>query len=106
MFTPDLPGSVHPSKNPARFYPGGCDPALKLFAYPVRDRNSSDMAALSDQINDCPAPLALFQIAQFQRDSFVPAKAASQEKSEECSVSFALHGNGIRSLPERPAFFG
>ena len=59
---------------------GRHEPGFELLSNPFRDRYGSDVASLTNQIDDRPAPLPLFEIPQPKCDSLMPTQTAGQKQ--------------------------
>jgi len=62
------------------------------------------MTALSDKIDDCPPILAPMKVIETEIGQFTSPETATEQDSDDGSVTFALEGFGIRGLPQVPSF--
>lgn len=68
--TPSLSRPPNSSKNPSLRDPGCQRPLIECIFDPFGNWYGADVAALANQIHDCPVPLAHLEIIQLQADQF------------------------------------
>jgi hypothetical protein len=70
-------------------------PLIESSLDPARNRNSADMAALTNQVHNRPVTLPHLQVSQPQADQFRTAKAAAEKHSQHGIVSLSSQGFSI-----------
>jgi hypothetical protein len=62
--------------------------------------NRSNVASLTDQVNNGPMLFALLEMIQSQRHGFMPPQAAREQQCEQSSVAFSFQSLMVRCLPK------
>ena len=61
----------------------GCgEPIVKFGSHPIGNRNRSNVASLTGQVNNVPMLFALLEMIQSQRHGFMPPQAAREQQCE------------------------
>jgi hypothetical protein len=77
------------------------EPAKQLHVHPIGHRDGANMTALANKVHDGPMFLSLLQVFDSQTGGLVSPQSASQEKSQQGTVTFAFHSCLVRTLPQR-----
>ena len=80
-----------------RRYPPSVDCALN----PDRHWNRADMAALTDEIDDCPVSLSDLDVLFPKGYQFCSSNSASEQAGDHCYVTDTTEALAIRSLKEQ-----
>jgi hypothetical protein len=80
--TPRLPGSIDASEDAPILDSRSYDPNLELLPNPIRNGNSPNVTAFTDQIDDGPTSLPLLQVSEAQANCFLPPQPTGQEQGE------------------------
>ena len=77
------------------------EPVIKLLLNPIRKRNSANVSALADQINEGPMFFTLL-LKMIKREpcDLASSQPAGKKNGEHSPVAFTLHSLAIRRLPE------
>jgi hypothetical protein len=78
-FPPYLSRSGDGSKDPSLRNPGRDRPLIERRFYPFWNRHGADVAALADQIHDCPVSLTHLDLIQLQADQLRSAEATTEQ---------------------------
>src|ERR1700688_4305590 len=69
----------------------GCgEPIVQFGSHSIGNWNRSNVASLTDQVNNGPMLFALLEMIQSQRHGFMPPQAAREQQCEQCSVAFSF----------------
>src|SRR6202167_1121358 len=79
---------------------GRTEPVKQLYVHPVGHRNGANMTTLANKIDDGPVFLPLLQVFNTQTGILVSPQSASQEKSQQGTITFAFHAGMVRTLPQ------
>jgi hypothetical protein len=90
-FPPYLSRSGHGSKDSSLRDPGCCYPVIECRFYPFWNGHGADVAALTDQVYDCPVTLAHLHLIHFQAHKFRSAKATSEQHGQHRIVSLGTN---------------
>jgi len=104
--SPSLACSANASKHAALLHASGSKPRIDSALYPVRNGYRSNVAGLTDHVDDRPVILPPLEVGNIQFCRLSPAQSAPQEDGEECSISFAFERAWIWHLPERLSLIG
>lgn len=77
------------------------EPGKQFHVHPVGHRDSADMTGLAHKIDDGPMVCSLLQVFDSQAGGLMSPQCASQEKSQQGTVTFAFHSCVVRTLPQR-----
>src|SRR6266436_5897969 len=80
---------------------GRSKPHFQFASHPVRNRNRSNVASLTHQVDDGPVFLPLLKMIQRQCDGFVSSQPTREQESQQSAVSFSFQPLAIRRLPKR-----
>src|SRR5258708_8155952 len=76
-------------------------PHSQFAFHPVRNRNRSNVASLTHQVDDGPVFLPLLEMIQRQCDGFVSSQPTREQESQQSAVSFSFEPLAIRRFPKR-----
>lgn len=82
----------HAPGGPSLRDPGRSYPLIERGLDPRRNGHSADVAALADQIYDCPVSLAHLDFIQLQAHQFRSAKATPKQHGQHRVVALGAHG--------------
>ena len=105
-FSPDLAGCAYATKELAGLNARGTHPCTQFRVDPPRHWNSPNVAALSDQINDCPMCLPLLKVVESQFGNLVSPQAACKQQREQRPITLAFQLLRVWRLPERLCLLG
>ena len=97
-FPPHLSRSGNPPKDPSLRDPGCHYPLIKRRLDPLWNRHGADVAALADQVYDCPVTLAHLDLAQLQGHQFRSAKTTTEQHGQHGVISSRTHRIAISML--------
>src|SRR5258705_10873601 len=69
-----------------------CHPSVDSALYPDRHRNRADMSTHSDEIHDCPVPLADLDVSLPKATKFGSSESASEQNGDHGHVTDAKIG--------------
>jgi len=104
--TPETPGSIHATKQPARGNSRVLQPYVKDRFDPVRHRHRPHVASLSHEIDNGPMLFSLLQVREVQLHGFMPPQTACEQHGQKGTIPFALESLGVGTLPKGFALFG
>ena len=98
--SPHLSRSGNRSKDPSLRDLGCHYPLIECRFDPLWNGHSADMAALADQVYDCPVTLAYLHLIHFQADQFRSAKATTEQHGQHRKVALRLHAISMSTLED------
>jgi hypothetical protein len=98
--TPEPPGSIHATKQPAGGNSCVLQPNVKDRFDPVWHRYRPHVTCLPHEIDNGPVLFSLLHVREVQLHCFMPPQTAGEQYSQEGTVPFALQSLGIWTLPE------
>jgi len=94
-FSPHPSRSGNRSKNPSLRDLGCYYPLIECRFDPLRNGHRADVAALADQVYDCPVTLAHLHLIHFQAHQFRSAKTTTEQHGQHRIVSLGTHAIAI-----------
>jgi hypothetical protein len=85
--TPNAVISIDAPENDSFIDAGGSDPIVKRGFHPGRNRDSSDVFPLADQVGDDPVLFPDLKVFKFQSDEFSPPQTASEQYGQHGAVA-------------------
>jgi hypothetical protein len=86
-FTCDAVSTIYRPEDVTFRHAGWRCPRIDGHLHPGGHRRGADPTVLSDQVNDAPAAIALFDVRQGERSSLGPSQAAADKNGENSSVA-------------------
>lgn len=104
--TPNAVSSIDAPESDSFIDAGGSDPIVNRRFHPGRNRDSSDVFPLADQVGDDPVLLSNLKVFKFQSDEFSPPQTASEQHGQHGAVAFGANRFDNWPLHQRLCLFG
>jgi hypothetical protein len=104
--TPGCPSSTNAAKDPSGHDSRRHEPVVKGFLNPVWNRNSPNMEALPNKVNNRPVVFPPLEKVKSQFGEFPTTEPAAQQNVEKRFIALTFEGLASWRLPETASLLG